>query len=141
MKIKHLVWLRRCCQAFFLLLFLFLVVESRLPQDFYLDYTQLISGEQEIRLEKPVTIFFQADPLVWLTSLVSGHALIAGFGWALAVLALTMVFGRVFCGFICPLGTLHHLVSYFRPSLKGNSCSRPIAKKTPKKSNILSLFS
>ena len=119
MKIKHLVWLRRCSQAFFLLLFVFLVVESRLPQDYYLDYTQLINGEQEIRLEQPVTVFFQADPLVWLTSLISGHVLIKGFGWALAVLVLTLVFGRVFCGFICPLGTLHHLISYVKPALVG----------------------
>ncbi|MEK6195730.1 MAG: hypothetical protein N2F24_16065 [Deltaproteobacteria bacterium] len=58
MKIKHLVWLRRCSQAFFLLLFVFLVVESRLPQDYYLDYTQLINGEQVIGLEQPVTLFF-----------------------------------------------------------------------------------
>jgi len=119
LKIRHLVWVRRFSQAFFLLLFVFLVVESRLPQDFYLDYTQVISGEQEIRLAKPVTLFFQADPLVWLTSLLSGHTLIKGFGWALGVLVLTILFGRVFCGFICPLGTLHHLVSYSRPKLKG----------------------
>lgn len=119
MKIRHLVWLRRCSQAFFLLLFVFLVVESRLPQDFYLDYTQLIRGEQEIRLEQPVTFFFQADPLVWLTSLLSGHVLVKGFGWALAVLLLTFILGRVFCGFICPLGTLHHMVGYVKPALKG----------------------
>ena len=119
MKIKHLVWLRRFSQAFFLLLFVFLVVESRLPQDFYLDYTQLVSGEQEIRLELPVTFFFQADPLVWLTSLISGHALIEGFGWVLAVMVLTLACGRVFCGFICPLGTLHHLVGYLKPALRG----------------------
>jgi MauM/NapG family ferredoxin protein len=119
LKIKHLVWLRRCSQAFFLLLFVFLVVESRLPQDYYLDYTQLINGEQEIRLEQPVTLFFQADPLVWLTSLISGHVFIKGFGWTLAVLVLTLVFGRVFCGFICPLGALHHLISYVKPALVG----------------------
>jgi len=119
LKIKHLVWLRRCSQAFFLLLFIFLVVESRLPEDFYLDYTQLVSGEQEIRLDQPVTFFFQADPLVWLTSLISGHTLIQGFGWAMGVLVLTLVCGRVFCGFICPLGTLHHLVSFLKPSLRG----------------------
>ena len=124
MKIKHLVWLRRCSQAFFLLLFVFFVVESRLPQDVYLDYTQLVNGEQEIRLQQPVTIFFQADPLVWMTSLISGHVLIKGFGWALAVLVLTLVFGRVFCGFICPFGALHHLFSYVRPALNGKKLAR-----------------
>jgi len=133
LKIKHLVWIRRCCQAFFLLLFLFLVVESRMPQDFYLDYTQLINGEQEIRLERPITFFFQADPLVWLTSLVSGHVLLKGFGWALAVLVLTLVFGRVFCGFICPMGTLHHLISYFKPSLEGKRLIEANRKKTSQK--------
>ncbi|MBW2613040.1 MAG: 4Fe-4S binding protein [Deltaproteobacteria bacterium] len=133
MKIRHLVWLRRCSQAFFLLLFLFLVVESRLPQDYYLDYTQLISGEKELRLEQPVTFFFQADPLVWITSLISGHVLIKGFGWSLAVLILTLVFGRVFCGFICPLGTLHHLVSYFRPALTGRRLIKANQKTNSRK--------
>ena len=118
MKAKHLVWIRRISQAFFLILFVFLLVESRLPQDIYLDYSIAFAAEQEITLEYPVTFFFQLDPLVWLTTLISGHQWIKGFGWALGLVILTFFFGRIFCGFICPFGTIHHMVSCVKPALK-----------------------
>jgi MauM/NapG family ferredoxin protein len=119
MKARHLVWIRRLSQAFFLLLFLFLLVESRLPQDIYLDYSVALTTEQDIRLDLPIKFFFQLDPLVCLSSLLSGHSLIKGFLWAAGILVVTIFLGRTFCGFICPFGTLHHLVSWFRPALKG----------------------
>jgi polyferredoxin/formate hydrogenlyase subunit 6/NADH:ubiquinone oxidoreductase subunit I len=106
-------------QAFFLCLFLFLLVESRLPQDIIVDYTRVMGETQELRIEQPVTFFFQLDPLIWLTSLISGHLWIKGFGWAMAVLVTTLLLGRVFCGFICPFGTIHHMISHFKSSLKG----------------------
>jgi MauM/NapG family ferredoxin protein len=118
LKATHLVRIRRVSQAFFLILFIFLLIESRLPQDVYLDYSIALSGEQEIALDYPVTYFFQLDPLIWITSFLSGHQWIKGFGWALGIVALTFFLGRIFCGFICPLGTLHHMVSYIRPALK-----------------------
>ncbi|MDY6954993.1 MAG: 4Fe-4S binding protein, partial [Thermodesulfobacteriota bacterium] len=118
-KAKHLVWIRRISQTLFLGLFLVLLVESRLPETVYLEYSLYFSGDADIRLDQPVTFFFDLDPLVWLSSLLSGHGLIQGFGWALAVVVLTLLLGRVFCGFICPLGTIHHAVSWMRPALKG----------------------
>jgi len=105
-------------QAFFLILFIFLLIESRLPQNIYLDYSIALNAEKNIELDYPVKYFFQLDPLIWITSLVSGHQWIKGFGWALGIVVLTFFFGRIFCGFICPLGTLHHMVSYIRPALK-----------------------
>jgi polyferredoxin/formate hydrogenlyase subunit 6/NADH:ubiquinone oxidoreductase subunit I len=114
-----MVWIRRISQTFFLLLFIFLLVESRLPQAIYVDYSAAFTHEQDLRLSQPVTFFFHLDPLVWLTSLLSGHAWIKGFAWGMGVLVLTLFLGRVFCGFICPFGTLHHAVSRFRPALKG----------------------
>jgi polyferredoxin len=117
LKATHLVWIRRVSQAFFFILFIFLLIESRLPQDIYLDYSIALNAEQEIELDYPVTFFFQLDPLIWITSLISGHQWIKGFGWAFGIVFLTFLFGRIFCGFICPLGTLHHMVSYIRPAL------------------------
>ena len=73
MRAKHLVWIRRISQAFFLGLFLFLLVESRLPEDAYLQYSVVFSSDADLRLEQPVTFFFQLDPLIWLTSLVKNH--------------------------------------------------------------------
>ena len=119
MKPKYLVWIRRGSQVFFLGLFLFLLVESRLPQDIIVDYTQSMGEIQEIRIQQPVAFFFQLDPLVWLTSLISGHLWIKGSIWALAVLGITLLLGRIFCGFICPFGTIHHMLSHFKSSLKG----------------------
>jgi len=118
LKANHLVWIRRVSQTFFLILFIFLLVESRLPQDIYLDYSIALDAKQNIELDYPVKYFFQLDPLIWITSLISGHQWIKGFGWALGIVVLTFFFGRIFCSFICPLGTIHHMASYIRPALK-----------------------
>jgi len=120
LKVRHLVWLRRIIQTTFLCLFIFLVVESRLSQDVYVDYSLAVSANSDIRLDRPVTFFFQLDPLIGLTSLLSGHRLIPGFLWGVGVLLITLFLGRVFCGFICPFGTIHHAVGAVRPALKGN---------------------
>jgi polyferredoxin len=119
MKAKHLVWLRRVSQIFFLFFFLFLLVESRLPQDIYLEYSLVFSSELDLRVDRPVTFFFQLDPLVSLSSFLSGHHLIKGFWWGLVLILMTIFLGRFFCGFICPFGTIHHAVSHVKPALKG----------------------
>ena len=119
MKAKHLVWIRRISQTFFLLLFLFLLVQSRLPQDAFHEYSLVFSSELDLKIGQPVAFFFQLDPLVWLSSLLSGHHLIKGFWWALGLVLMTLFLGRIFCGFICPLGTIHHVVSWIKPALKG----------------------
>ncbi len=50
--------------------------------------------------------FLRLDPLVALSALVAPmHHLFPYFVPALVLLALTIVFGRFFCGWICPLGT------------------------------------
>jgi len=87
----------------------------------YLDYSQTFDEVSDIRIKKPVPFFFQLDPLVWLSSMISARQWLAGFGWAILVLAATMVFGRFFCSFVCPFGTLHHMTGAIRPSLKGKA--------------------
>ncbi len=119
MKARHLVCIRRISQAVFLLLFLFLLIESRLPKDTYYNYSQVFSSYPELTLDWPVTFFFQLDPLIGITSLLSGHRLIKGILWGLGLLLATVFLGRFFCGFICPLGTIHHIISRYRPSLRG----------------------
>lgn len=133
MKIRHLVWLRRIIQTIFLCLFLFLLVESRLSQDIYLDYSIAFSTGNDIRLDQPVTFFFKLDPLIGLTSLFSGHRFIPGILWGFAVLLITIFLGRVFCGFICPFGTIHHAIGSIRPALKGNRMIRANQKTSTQK--------
>lgn len=129
MKARHLVWIRRFTQTGFLCFFLFLLIESRLPQDVYQDYSMFFTTEQDLRLKLPVTFFFQLDPLVGLTSLLSGYRLIEGFLWGLAVVFLTLLIGRAFCGFICPFGTIQHAVAWFKPALKGDRMIQANKKK------------
>jgi MauM/NapG family ferredoxin protein len=119
-RARHLVWIRRISQSFFLGLFLFLLVQSRLSEDAYLQYSLVFSDDVDLRLNQPVRFFFQLDPLVWLSSLLSGLRLIPGFWWALGLLLVTLFLGRVFCSFVCPFGTIHHLVGSVKPALKGN---------------------
>jgi polyferredoxin len=118
-KTKHLVCLRRISQALFLLLFLFLLMETRLSRNVFMDYSQEIAGPKDIRLNYPVTFFFDMDPLTWLSTTLSTHKWLAGAGWALAVIGLTLFLGRFFCSFICPFGTLHHAIGAFHPSARG----------------------
>lgn len=56
-------------------------------------------------------LFFYLDPLILLTSLLAARTLVAGFLLALITVAVTIVLGRVFCGWFCPLGTLHAATS------------------------------
>ena len=45
------------------------------------------------------------DPLVGLSAVLASRTLIAFWAAALLTAALTLVFGRAWCGWICPLGT------------------------------------
>ncbi len=121
MKARHLVWVRRACQAFFLCLFILLLIGTRLPQNVYMDYSQSFSDARDIRITGPVTFFFHLDPLVWLSSIISARQWLTGFGWAIALMIVTILFGRFFCSFVCPFGTLHHMTGAIKPSLKGKA--------------------
>ena len=106
---------RRVSQAFFLGLFVYWLTQTTFRGDFASDATSAI------RLNQPVEGFLLANPYLALVTLFSTHALYAGLAYSLSVLLLTLVFGRAFCGWICPFGTLHHLLSFVSPSalLKG----------------------
>ncbi len=120
MKVRQLVWLRRIIQILFLCFFLYLLIVSRLSQDIYLNYSLALSMDQDLRIDQPATFFFQLDPLVGISSLLSSQTLIKGFLWGAAIVVLSMLLGRVFCGFLCPLGTIHHAVGSTKPVLKGS---------------------
>ncbi|MFH0901868.1 MAG: 4Fe-4S binding protein, partial [Pseudomonadota bacterium] len=90
------VWLRRAYQLFFLGLFLFLVVVTA---------PSLLRGY-------PVDWFLDVDPLVAVSTALSTRSLHHHLLWAVPLIALTLVFGRFFCGWICPMGVLHQAVSF-----------------------------
>jgi MauM/NapG family ferredoxin protein len=57
--------------------------------------------------------FLRIDPLVHLVTVLAAHTLAAGIAWTLALILLTLVLGRFFCGWVCPLGTLHGITGRF----------------------------
>ena len=102
MKPKALTTLRRIVQGGFLLLFFFLFIETE------------SNGADE--LGWPVRLFLDFDPLILITTLLSAHKAAVAFYLSIILIALTLVFGRFFCGWVCPLGTLNNLISLFKNS-------------------------
>ncbi len=51
-------------------------------------------------------LFFRLDPLAALTAMLAARRWIPRLTLALVTLALTLLLGRVWCGWFCPLGTL-----------------------------------
>ena len=96
-KLLSLRSLRIASQWLFLLFFLFLFVETE--------------GKGADQLGWPVRLFLDFNPLILLTTMLSAHSAPAAFFLSLLLVLLTLLLGRVFCGWICPFGTLHNLVS------------------------------
>jgi ferredoxin len=89
-------WLRsrKTVQAFALIAFLALFLLSR------------VRGASGDLANVPMRL----DPLLALASSLAGRAIAAGAMLALITVALTLVFGRAWCGWLCPLGTVIGLV-------------------------------
>lgn len=108
MKHKPIIRLanfRRISQVVFLSLFLYLFLQMDFPP---LPATGL---KKAYEIQAPVDLFFHLDPLqgllVWLTT----HAAAPLFLLGLVVVLSAMLLNRAFCGWVCPLGTIHHWAS------------------------------
>jgi MauM/NapG family ferredoxin protein len=66
----------------------------------------------------PVRIFLHFDPLILITTLLSSHVVPAALLLSLTTVAFTLVFGRVFCGWVCPLGTLNDFMGHLTPKAR-----------------------
>ncbi len=103
--------MRLLSQIFFFGLFLFLLLHTEFRGS-------LQATSSDIRLPYPVRWFFQIDPLVMLSNALSSHALYRGLLWSLIILIPTLFLGRFFCGWICPLGSIHHFFGSLRSERK-----------------------
>ena len=65
----------------------------------------------------PVEAFLDLDPLAMITVWLSTFTVPKTLLWSLIILGTAVFLGRAFCSWICPMGTLNHAVSEFRPSL------------------------
>jgi MauM/NapG family ferredoxin protein len=84
--------LRRISQAVVFLVFVFLFLNTEYKDNDVLPYA--------------VNIFLRMDPLVAGAAALAGRAFIGLLWPALIVVGLTLLLGRFFCGWVCPLGSV-----------------------------------
>jgi len=95
-----IVWTRRISQVFFFLMFVWFCIVST-------------TGEEFWRLRGwPINWFMQLDPLVAIGTVLTTHTLYWPLLWALATIVLTIIFGRFFCSWVCPFGSIHHFAGF-----------------------------
>jgi len=82
--------LRQVSQVFFFALFMFLFIQA-----VYLGQTPLESD-----------LFYRLDPLIAATAMLAGRTLIAGLLFSLFNLLAALIFGRIWCGWVCPMGAI-----------------------------------
>jgi polyferredoxin/formate hydrogenlyase subunit 6/NADH:ubiquinone oxidoreductase subunit I len=54
----------------------------------------------------PSEAFVKTDPLIMIFTSVSERVILPGIAFSIAMLVLTLIFGRFFCGWVCPLGSI-----------------------------------
>ena len=95
-----IVTVRRVSQAFFFSLFVWFCIVATIGEKFW-----------QIR-SWPINWFLQLDPLVAIGTILTTHKLYWPLLWALVTVILTIIFGRFFCSWVCPFGSLHHFVGF-----------------------------
>jgi len=108
---SRLPLLRRISQVAFFAAFVFLLLQTEFTGSFR-------GATGDTRLNWPVSIFLEADPLAALTTALSTGTLYRGLLWSLVILIPTFLLGRFFCGWICPLGTLNHFFGHLKSEKK-----------------------
>lgn len=101
---------RRVIQALFFVVFVLLLVLTA-------EHTALPFASQ---------LFLEFNPLIALVAVIAGLPLISALLYSLATMIATLLFGRVFCGYACPMGTLLDL---FAPLAKVLHIDQKVFKK------------
>ncbi|MBN1477019.1 4Fe-4S binding protein, partial [Candidatus Sumerlaeota bacterium] len=100
--------LRRLSQIVCLVAFLWLLLNTELPRDRF-DVVNDVPA--------PVDLFFQIDPLHLISTTLSTRQVHTALLWGLGTLLVTALLGRVFCGWVCPMGALSQFAGWLRRRL------------------------
>jgi len=106
----RVVALRRASQVFLLLLFLFLLLRT--------EFRGTVGAGGDVRMHWPCGC--SSRLIRWRRSAMRWRPMrsIAGCCGALIILLPVMFLGRFFCGWICPMGTIHHFFGNLRSEKK-----------------------
>jgi len=96
-KILTLQNIRRIYSVFFFLLFFLLIGIT--------DFRNMKGYE--------VSLFLELDPLISFTAFLTSWTVYKGLILSLVIVVSTIMFGRIFCSWICPLGILNQWISQF----------------------------
>ena len=88
--------IRQGVQIFFFALFVYL----------------LFAGLQHQEVSPLANLFFRLNPLSALAAMLASRQWLPDLEWALIIVALTIIMGRAWCGWICPAGTLLEWISF-----------------------------
>ena len=91
-------------------------------------------------LEGVVPLFLRLDPLAAAATVLAGRAWLAVFWPALLLPGLTFFFGRLFCGWLCPLGATLDAASSLMNSLAARRPAAPALRFRPVKYLLLTVF-
>jgi MauM/NapG family ferredoxin protein len=119
-NIKKIRNLRRISQVFFFLLFILLL---------YLTEFSFTSADKPGEITAPsqwLNLFYNIDPLSGFVTGISAWVLLSTLLLGLILIVGTVFFGRFFCGWVCPLGTLNHAMSSFKSERKERKGKRLI---------------
>jgi polyferredoxin len=108
MNIRQVRNIRRVVQAVVLILFIVLLLKT--------GFSGTVSADalKDYRIAYPVKIFLEFDPLISFMTILTGLTLYTGLLWSLVTIVATIFFGRFFCGWICPMGTVNQVFSTVR---------------------------
>jgi len=76
------------------------------------------------RIDYPINVFFSIDPLAALSTFLASREFNFFFWPSLLLAAMTLLIGRFFCGWVCPLGTILDLA---RPRLPARRTRRVLS--------------
>lgn len=113
---RALRWARRAVQAASLVFFVWLILATVSLAGARFD------AATSAAVPYPVEIFLLLDPLAGLITLLGTGTIPQAMLLGLITLGSALLLGRAFCGWVCPLGTLNHLIGSIRPA-------RPAAKR------------
>ncbi len=99
--------IRQVVQIFFFALFVYL----------------LFAGLQQQKVNLLANLFFRLNPLSALAAMLASRQWLPDLAWALIIVALTIIVGRAWCGWICPTGTLLEWISFRQARINAHKVS------------------